>query len=185
MSRRTSTILRCVDRIVTSPLVVLVGAPGSGKSTVGSALARRWNVDFRDTDADIERTSGRTVADIFVDDGEQVFRKLERDAVAAALVEHNGVVALGGGAITSDEVRGLLAEHRVVWLQVGLATAAARVGLNRDRPLLVGNVRNTLLRLMQERAPWYESVAAVSVETDDRSVESIVDQIVAALGDVG
>ena len=183
MSRLTSIILRCGDQIVTSPLVVLVGAPGSGKSAVGSALARLWNVDFRDTDADIEQATGRTIADIFVDDGEQAFRKLEREAVAAALLEHTGVVALGGGAITSEEVRRLLADHRVVWLQVGLATAAARVGLNRDRPLLMGNVRNTLLRLMQERAPWYESVAAFSVDTDAKSIGSIVDEIVAGLGD--
>lgn len=170
---------------VHAPRVVLVGAPGSGKSTVGQALATHWSLPFRDTDHDIEVMTGRMIAEIFVDDGEDSFRELERHAVETALSEFSGVLALGGGAISSASTRDLLANHRVVWLQVGLASAVARVGLNRDRPLLLGSIRNTLLRLMQERAPWYESVATFAINTDDRSVDAIVDDVVARFEESG
>src|SRR6478609_1396299 len=103
------------------PRAVLVGPPGAGKSTVGRALADRWSVGFRDTDADVEASTGESVADLFVVRGEAAFRELERDAVAAALVEHDGVLALGGGAVVDPSTRALLADHVVVHLDVTLA----------------------------------------------------------------
>src|SRR5690349_16054991 len=115
-----------------SPLVVLVGPPGAGKSTVGQLLAERRGVEFRDTDCDVEAAAGVSISDIFIEQGEAAFRALERDAVRRALDEHDGVVALGGGAVTDAATRASLAGHRVVFLDVGLASASGRIGLNRD-----------------------------------------------------
>ena len=159
---------------MTRPRAVIVGVPGAGKTSVGRSLARSWQVDFRDTDADVEVLAGKSVSDIFVDDGESRFRELEKDAVARALTEHEGVLALGGGAILDDSTRTLLADHVVVWLNVGLADATKRVGLSSARPLLLGNVRSTMLRLMQEREPFYREVATISIETDGRAIADIV-----------
>ncbi|MDQ3629437.1 MAG: shikimate kinase [Actinomycetota bacterium] len=166
----------------TAPLVVLVGSPGAGKSTVGAALAGRLGVGFRDTDADVEASTGSSISDIFVDDGEQHFRQLERDAVTRALAEHEGVLCLGGGAVVSEQVRASLAGHRVVHLDVGIGEAARRVGLNTARPLLLGNVRGSLRTLLEQRRPLYESVATVTVTTDERPIEDVVEEIVAHLG---
>lgn len=166
----------------TVPLVVLVGPPGAGKSTVGHSLAERLGVGFRDTDADVEASTGTSISDIFVDEGEEHFRQLERDAVIRALAEHDGVLCLGGGAVVSEQVRKTLATHRVVHLDVGLGEAARRVGLNTARPLLLGNVRGSLRALLEGRRPLYESVATVTVTTDERPVEDVVDEIEAHLG---
>ena len=159
---------------MTRPRAVIVGAPGAGKTSVGKSLARSWQVDFRDTDADVEVLAGKSVSDIFVDDGEPRFRELEKDAVAHALTEHEGVLALGGGAILDESTRALLVGHVVVWLNVGLADATKRVGLSSARPLLLGNVRSTMLRLMQEREPFYREVATIEIETDGRAIADIV-----------
>jgi shikimate kinase len=167
-----------------SPRVVLVGPMGAGKSTVGRILADRWDVAFRDTDDDVESVEGRSISDIFVDSGEPHFRALERDAVAAALAVHDGVLAVGGGAVMSPETREVLAGHRVVFLRVGLSDAAARVGLGAARPLLLGNVRGTLKTLLDERTPVYESVAAVVVDTDGRTPDEVADGVTAALAGV-
>src|SRR4051812_49922910 len=125
---------------MTGPILVLVGAPASGKTTVGTAVAELLGVPFRDTDHDIEDVAGTTVADLFVEHGEPHFRALEEQAVARALAEHDGVLALGGGAVTSAASRELLVAHGrrggvVVWLDVDLPSAAKRVGLSRDRPI--------------------------------------------------
>lgn len=157
--------------------VVLVGAPGSGKSTVGALLADRLRMSFADVDAVIESRVGKPVAEIFADDGEAVFRAFE-ESTTAELLGRPGVLALGGGAVLSPETRVALKGYRVVWLQVGASTAARRVGLNEARPLLLGNVRGTLIRLLAERTPLYAEVATESVSTDDVAPDDVVDQII-------
>jgi shikimate kinase len=157
---------------------VLVGPPGAGKSTVGRLLAERLGVGFRDTDDDVETVAGKSISDIFVDDGEPAFRALEREAVAAALTTHDGVLALGGGAVADPGTRDLLGGHCVVFLDVGLADAANRVGLNRDRPLLIGNPRAQLKRLLDERRPLYVRVATLTVDTAGRTPDEIVSEVV-------
>lgn len=167
------------------PALVLVGPPGSGKSTVGALLAARLGSTFRDTDADVESMAGTSIADLFVEQGEPAFRTLECEAVAAALAEHTGVLALGGGAVLDQATRELLAGRLVVFLDVGIADAARRVGLNRDRPLLLGNPRTQWLRLMEARRPVYESVATVRVDTDGRTPDEVADAVLARLAEVG
>jgi shikimate kinase len=166
-----------------TPVAVLVGPPGAGKSTVGGLLAQRLHVSLRDTDTDVEERAGSSVADIFVEQGEPVFRTLERDAVRSALAEHDGVLALGGGAVTDADIRALLRDHRVVFLDVTLADAARRIGFNRDRPLLLGNPRAQLHRLMTTRRPLYQEVATVTVDTADKTPQDVADAVAAALGE--
>ncbi|MBA3528376.1 MAG: shikimate kinase [Propionibacteriaceae bacterium] len=157
--------------------IVLVGAPGSGKSTVGALLAARLGLPFADVDEVIESQVGKPIAEIFADDGEAVFRAFE-ESTTAALLARPGVLSLGGGAVLSATTRAALKGRRVVWLQVGAPNAAKRVGLTEARPLLLGNVRGTLIRLLAERTPLYEAVATESVSTDDRTAGAIVDLIV-------
>ena len=164
------------------PVVVLVGPMGSGKTTVGRLLAARLGVALRDTDADVEARAGKPVSDIFVDDGEPVFRDLEREAVAAALAEQPGVLALGGGAVMDPLTEQGLHGHAVVFLDVQVVDAARRIGLNRDRPLLLGNPRAQWLRIMERRRPVYERVATAVVATDDRTPEQVADVVLDALG---
>ncbi|MFV0633501.1 shikimate kinase [Demequina sp.] len=165
-----------------SPRIVLMGPPGSGKSSVGRALAQAWNEPFRDTDEDIAAQVGKTIAEIFVDDGEPHFRELERAAVAHALAEHHGVLSLGGGAILDSQSQELLTAYsqgggEVVFLDVSLAAAAPRVGFNRSRPLLVGNPRQQWQVLMDARRPTYERLATLTVSTDDLSPTQVVEAI--------
>lgn len=161
-----------------SPTVVLVGPMGAGKTTVAQLLAERWHLPVRDTDHDVEASQNRTISDIFVESGEEHFRALEREAVALALEEHNGVLALGGGAVMDEQTRATLAAHTVVFLRVGLADAVKRVGLGTSRPLLLGNVRSRIKALLDERNPVYESVATHTVDTDGRSPEDVANEIV-------
>jgi shikimate kinase len=166
---------------VTGPRVVLVGPMGAGKTTVATLLGEAWGLPVRDTDADIEAGQGRTISDIFVESGEEHFRALEAAAVADALATHEGVLALGGGAVLDPATRTLLDGHRVVFLRVGLSEAVKRVGLGVGRPLLLGNVRSRIKALLDERTPVYESVARLVVDTDERSPEDVAARITEAL----
>jgi shikimate kinase len=163
------------------PVLVLVGPPAAGKTTVGTLLAGRLGVAYRDTDSDIVARDGRAVAEIFVEDGEPAFRALERVAVAEALATHDGVLGLGGGSILAAETRRLLADHRVVFLSVGVPAAVRRIGLNRDRPLLLGNPRAQLRALLDARLPLYREVATAIVETDELGPEEVADAVLASL----
>ena len=159
--------------------VVLVGAPGSGKTTVGAVLADRLDLPFHDVDAVIAERVGKPVAEIFADDGEAVFRAFE-EATTAELLALPGVLALGGGAVLSPATRASLQGHRVVWLRIGLAAAVKRVGLDTARPLLLGNVRGRLLTLLNERAVLYAEVATETVDTDALTPDAVADLIAAA-----
>ena len=170
---------------MSGPVVVLIGPPGAGKSTVGRLVAERLGVGFRDTDADVETAAGRIISDIFVDDGEGAFRVLERAAVAEALTSHDGVLAVGGGAVLDETTQTALAGQRVVFLDVGIKDAASRVGFNRDRPLLLGNPRAQWVKLMEVRRPVYERLATATVLTDGRAPEDIAGEIVALLTGAG
>ena len=166
---------------MTKPKAVLVGPMGAGKSTVGRLLAESLGVSLRDTDEDVEAVAGKSVQDLFVDEGEAHFRRLEKAAVAAAVADHDGVVSLGGGAVLDPDTQRLLRGHEVVFLRVGLADAVKRVGLGSGRPLLLGNVRARVKQLLEERAAIYESVATIVVDTDGRTPEDVADEIRAAV----
>lgn len=156
--------------------VVLVGPPGSGKSTVGAMLADRLGVSCRDSDDDIEARTGREIAEIFAADGEPAFRDLEEETIAAGLAEHEGVYALGGGAVLSDTTRKRLDGYPVVFLSVGMPEGVRRTGMSVPRPVLAGlNPRATYKALLEARLPIYRTVATLEIDTDDRSPEEIVD----------
>jgi len=164
-------------KLVDGP-IVLVGAPGSGKSTVGALLAARLGVPFRDVDAVIVERIGKSITEIF-DDGEAAFRALE-EQLTAELLPLPGVLSLGGGAVLSATTRAALRDHRVIWLRVGLAQSVKRVGLDTARPLLLGNVRGTLRKLLDERAGLYREVSTQAIDTDNAIPAEIVKMIMNA-----
>jgi shikimate kinase len=169
--------------VVTGPVVV-IGPPGAGKTTVGARLAELLDVPFRDVDDDIVAAAGKPITDIFATDGEPAFRALEETAVATALAEHTGVLALGGGAILSARTRSALAGRTVVFLNVGMPEGVRRTGLSTARPLLAGvNPRATFKSLLDARLPLYREVATIEVATDDLPQGEIVAKILAALGE--
>jgi shikimate kinase len=168
-----------------SARLVLIGAPGAGKSTVGALLAERLGVGFRDTDADVAVAAGKSVAEVFVEDGESAFRERERTAALTALDEHDGVLALGGGAVLDAGVRDALVRYvdeggSVVLLEVTLASAAGRVGFNQPRSMALGNPRSQWQALLEQRRPVYQELATHTVPTDRVTPEQVVDRIVAS-----
>ena len=165
-----------------SPVAVLVGAPGAGKSTIGRRVARALQVPFADTDALIEERAGMPVSDIFLNEGEPAFRRMEEEVVASAIAERAGVVSLGGGAVLSEQTRAVLRGHPVVWLRVDLASAARRVGMNTARPLLLGNVRAQMSALLDARTPFYEEVSSIIVDTGNRPIRDVVADVLDGLG---
>ena len=163
------------------PVVVLVGPMGVGKSTVGRLVAERLGVEYRDTDDDIVAEQGRSIAEIFVDEGESAFRALEKRAVYRALAEHDGVLALGGGAILDADTRALLGSPRVVYLSMDIEEAVQRTGLNAARPLLAVNPRKQWRELMEARRHLYTEVADAVVATDGRTPEEVTRAVLDAL----
>ena len=156
--------------------IVLIGAPGSGKSTVGIALAAHLQWPFVDTDALIELKESKKITDLFVDNGEEYFRNVEFAALQEVLQEDSAVISLGGGAQISKRAQEVLASSNsmIVFFDVSLATAAPRVGFNRDRPLLLGNPRAQWQALSDQRRPIYEKLAAQSIKVDDMTVDEII-----------
>lgn len=163
------------------PVAVLVGPPGAGKSTVATAVADLLGVPARDTDADIVASTGKSVAEIFVDDGEPAFRELERAAVITALVGFNGVLAVGGGSVMDPRTEADLGSHTVVFLDVGLADASRRIGFDASRPLLIGNPRAQWKRQMDARRSVYERVADHVVTTSGRTAADVAAEVAALL----
>lgn len=164
-----------------SPVVIIIGPPGAGKTTVAGLVGSALGQPVRDSDHDIESNVGKSVADIFIEDGEEHFRQLEIEAIAAAVTDHDGVLALGGGAVTSPATRSLLTGHNVVFLDVGLSAAVKRVGMNANRPLLLGNVRSTLKLLLDKRRPQYLDVARHTIDTDNQSAEEVAAEVLTFL----
>jgi len=167
----------------TAPRVVLIGPPGSGKTTVGRVLAKLLGVELRDTDHAIEVQQGQSISDIFMDAGEPRFRELERAEVAVSLASHTGVLALGGGAVMDPVTSAALVGQTVVFLEVGIADAAKRVGFDRSRPLLALNPRAQWIRMMEARRPTYERLATFSVQTAGRTPQDVAAEIVQRLND--
>jgi shikimate kinase len=171
-------------------VVVLIGPPGAGKSEVGPRLAGRLGVEFRDTDAEVGAAAGKPVGDIFVENGEEAFRELERATVAAVLAEgsglraHGGVIALGSGAVTDEQVQRLLEGLPVVYLSADFSTVARRIGLDRPRVVVPGNPRGRLRAMLTERDALYQRLAGLTVETDDLDPEELAEAISARLAEV-
>jgi shikimate kinase len=156
--------------------IVLIGPPGAGKSSIGKNLAKRMNRTFIDTDEMVEKRSGKKISEIFLEDGEQQFRALEKESVLEALQQPDSVISLGGGAVLDTDTQAVLREmNRVVYLEVSISNAAPRIGFNRDRPLLLGNPRQQWLALMEHRKPIYESLAKYQVSTDNRKVNEVAE----------
>ena len=165
----------------TGPVAVLIGPPGAGKTAVGPLLAERLGTSFRETDADISAAAGQPVSDIFIEQGEPAFRQLEREAAARALREHDGVLALGSGAVLDPGIKHRLEGLRVVYLAADFVTVARRMGLDRPRVVIPGNPRGRLRAMLEERRPFYEQLATVTVDTDDLDPDELAAEISARL----
>ncbi len=159
--------------------IVLIGPPGAGKSSIGKALAKELNLDFKDSDSEIEKISHKKISEIFIEDGEPAFRLLEVDVVRKVLADFNGVISLGGGAPISKEIEEVLgnADYPVVFIDVSIAQAATRIGFNKDRPLLLVNPRQQWISLMNDRRPIYEKLASQTISSDNQKPHEVAKQI--------
>lgn len=167
-----------------SKKIVLIGPPGAGKSTVGRALAKLLNLDFIDSDKEIERVTGRKISEIFVEDGEDFFRKIELSTVKELLNNFNGVISLGGGAPINSEIQEILqnGNFEVIFLDVSISQAANRIGFNKERPLLLVNPRQQWIKLMNDRRSIYENVSNQYLLTDSKKPAEAAEEIAAILG---
>ena len=149
--------------------IVLIGPPGAGKSSIGRSLSKEMNMPFIDSDSEIEKIAQKRISEIFVDDGEQAFRKIEVEVVSDLLKDFSGVIALGGGAPMNAEIQSKLekSDFPVIFIDVSISQAANRVGFNKDRPLLLINPRQQWMNLMTERRPIYERLATNTVSSDN------------------
>ena len=161
------------------PNLILIGPPGAGKSSIGRHLSKALSATFTDTDAEIEAFTGKKISDIFLEDGEPAFRKIEKDIVLREIGKEDGILALGGGSILDEEVAKKLENMRnkVIYLEVSISNAAPRVGFNKDRPLLSINPRQQWLSLMEKRKPIYEKLAGFKVSTDNKKPNEVVKEI--------
>lgn len=167
--------------VVNDIVLVLVGAPGAGKTTVGTAVAQRLGLTFTDTDELIADRAGKSIQDIFIEDGEEAFRDLEVEIVGEALQNSAGVLSLGGGAVLRSETQAALEGHNVVWLDVTADIASSRAGLGAPRPVLLGNVRGKMAKLLDARRPVYESVATVTVDASGDNIDDTIEQVASTI----
>lgn len=162
--------------------IVLIGPPGSGKSSVGKALSRKLSRPWIDTDTEVESRAGKKISEIFLEDGEATFRALERDVVDQAMGSEAAIVSLGGGSVLNESSqKRITTAKEVVFLDVSISNAAPRVGFNKDRPLLAINPRQQWLQLMEKRRPIYESLATITVSTDNKKPDQVADEIIEAI----
>jgi shikimate kinase len=159
--------------------IVLIGPPGAGKSSIGKALAKELNLNFIDSDSEIEKISHKKISEIFIEDGEPAFRLLEVDVVRKVLADFEGVISLGGGAPINKEIQEVLqdANYPVVFIDVSIAQAATRIGFNKDRPLLLVNPRQQWISLMNDRRPIYEKLASQTISSDNQKPHEVAKQI--------
>jgi shikimate kinase len=159
--------------------IVLIGPPGAGKSSIGKALAKELNLNFIDSDSEIEKISHKRISEIFIEDGEPAFRLLEVDVVRKVLADFEGVISLGGGAPINPEIQEVLqdANYPVVFIDVSIAQAATRIGFNKDRPLLLVNPRQQWISLMNDRRPIYEKLASQTISSDNQKPHEVAKQI--------
>ena len=162
--------------------IVLIGPPGSGKSSVGKALSRKLSRPWIDTDTEVESRAGKKISEIFLEDGEATFRALERDVVDQVMGSEAAIVSLGGGSVLNESSqKRITTAKEVVFLDVAISNAAPRVGFNKDRPLLAINPRQQWLQLMEKRRPIYESLATITVSTDNKKPDQVADEIIEAI----
>lgn len=155
-----------------------MGPPGAGKSTVGKYLAREMGLQLIDSDRVIEEREGRSISEIFLSDGEEGFRNIEKEVVLEILSADNSIIALGGGSILDVDVQKRLGSfERVIFLDVSISNAAPRVGFNKERPLLMGNPRQQWLALMEKRRGIYEGLATQTISTDNRKALEVAQEI--------
>ncbi|XCB30105.1 shikimate kinase [Arcanobacterium hippocoleae] len=167
---------------MTFPKAVFIGMPGVGKSAVGKRVARRLGVDFTDTDWLIEERAGKSIEDIFAQDGEAAFRQLEAEVIADALRNFTGVISLGGGAVTTEKTRKALRNQRVILIEAEDKVLAARLRNSPNiRPILADDVEAKLAGLRQTRLPLYRQLAHEVLISNQEPVFSVVDDALATI----